>query len=53
MFESEKEKPSQNIGEKHKIKIFMTPKLLELERFGFHQCVEETILYLERYVKPI
>ena len=44
--EKEKEKPSQNVGEEHEIKIFIAPKLVGLERFGFHQCVEETILYL-------
>ena len=49
----ELEKPSQNVGEEHETKIFIAPKLLKLERFGFHQCVEETIFYLEGYVKPI
>ena len=49
----EKEKPSQSLGEEHETKIIIAPKLMELERFGFHQCVEETIFYLEGCVKPI
>ena len=44
------EKPSQNVREEYETKIFIAPKLFKLERFGFHQCAEETIFYLEGYV---
>ena len=42
----EREKPSLSLGEEHEIKIFIAPKLLKLERFGFHQQIEETLFYL-------